>query len=69
MYAFVIEGCFHYRLIILAWCTLVRIADENLIFFLFLQFFITCAKCDRLDNKHVVFGGKLAQMLPFLCLE
>ncbi|KAJ1270263.1 hypothetical protein BS78_06G040700 [Paspalum vaginatum] len=20
------------------------------------EFFITCAKCDRLDNKHVVFG-------------
>ena len=33
------------------------------------QFFITCAKCDFLDNKHVVFGRVLDGLLTVRKIE
>ena len=33
------------------------------------QFFITCAKCDFLDNKHVVFGKLIDGLLTLRKIE
>ncbi|CAG2122705.1 unnamed protein product, partial [Medioppia subpectinata] len=33
------------------------------------QFFVTCAKCDFLDNKHVVFGRIIDGMLVMRKVE
>lgn len=43
--------------------------NASLDIFIFVQFFITTAKCDFLDGKHVVFGKVIDGMLTLRKIE